>query len=995
MSRGASRRSQQQGARTRHSSEALTRRKSSRRHRASSAIPIVDPLSFKPSPPKKKLLNTPWAKYGRPAPQKRERNLARLPSEDLPENLDLIDKTLDNIYKVIVGAPPDTPGGPPSSIRGGQRGGAGGPHYPFSSAGEGDNERQFFHPRAIGNAREEGAPLNRTPTQIKRQVLNEAAKAFATGRPPVTRRRASHVPGAEAPGGPQGQEGARPHGMKKGPPEGAPFSSDEEEEDGRRKGPLPLPSRGKQAMMKRGKITQLSDVVPDLNDINEQEGPPKEKGGPKGGGARGAPKEEGPLKQGGDPFSRGDTLKAMGTKPLDLTKVLNKHAKENVPKLSPEELKQLEEEEGPDTSDDEDEGPFFGRPPRGLPVKKGKTPAAPPQRGPKEGGASKGASVGAQKKQSIPKGGGAPKGGPLGGGPLPPPPSRQSLEAIPAIPTEGPPGGPSLGGGPPKGGPSAEGEEEPPDAGGAPKEETGGPPKEEGGGKSWWAPLLQAPLLGIGLGGEGAPEATPEGAPPTGREPLKTPKAADKILRAAQGTMWNGKNRNNNDITRRIAETREQQMQQQQKLQQDQQQQQQHQRQQNQKQQQVGPLMGTPLSQPQWVGAPQGGPSRGPPPPPPSAFLPIGGPPSVTATLPAGAPQTQQPPFVQPSPEAFVPGGVLMPQGAAPPAPMLQGAPPPPRGNKGKKKAKEAAAKRTAAAATTTTTGLTPETGIYHETNLLSPSAEAEIEDNTFTWRGLQGPPPQQTHRQQTVLMPPVPQPAPPGVPTGPPGHSMGAPTGAPTGGPLAVPLVPLKGYPGAIGNFEGLWRIWMNQEEALHIGEMPPGFEYKDEGFGGPQVLEDRMPMGPLYPHEEAATGAPEARGMPQGPPEAYTVAFKAKPKPSGELLPYYNQQGSGCPLVYEVLKEGPLDSATASGGPATAQGTGWGPYGGPYPSMGTSSLYPSVDPADPFRGGAGGPIRGGGNYVADPFGAAVRASQGFDRFWDLMQKHTIRSSY
>ncbi|PFH34095.1 hypothetical protein BESB_072470 [Besnoitia besnoiti] len=71
-------------------------------------LKIIDPLEFKPPPKNKKLADTDWAKYGRPAPRiAREQREQLKPQVTADEDLDAFDWALDKIYRVVVGGHPD------------------------------------------------------------------------------------------------------------------------------------------------------------------------------------------------------------------------------------------------------------------------------------------------------------------------------------------------------------------------------------------------------------------------------------------------------------------------------------------------------------------------------------------------------------------------------------------------------------------------------------------------------------------------------------------------------------------------------------------------------------------------------------------------------------------------------------------------------------------------------------------------------------------------
>ncbi|KEP63609.1 UNVERIFIED_CONTAM: hypothetical protein HHA_310970 [Hammondia hammondi] len=73
-----------------------------------SNLKMVDPLEFKPPPRKKKLADTDWAKYGRPAPRiGREHREQLRPQVTADRDLDAFDWALDKIYHIVVGGHPD------------------------------------------------------------------------------------------------------------------------------------------------------------------------------------------------------------------------------------------------------------------------------------------------------------------------------------------------------------------------------------------------------------------------------------------------------------------------------------------------------------------------------------------------------------------------------------------------------------------------------------------------------------------------------------------------------------------------------------------------------------------------------------------------------------------------------------------------------------------------------------------------------------------------
>ncbi|XP_026191138.1 uncharacterized protein LOC113146834 [Cyclospora cayetanensis] len=433
------------GASRRHKSEALARRKSTKGRRSSSTIPIIDPLSFKPPPVKKKLLDTAWAKYGRPPPQRRERNLVRLPSADMPENLDLVDRTLDGLYKVIVGKPLHSPLS--SDVRGGHAGEAWG--VPSSASDRimaADNERLRVPASAAAQNR---YSLKRTSSQLQREVMTEAAQAFAvTGRPTVTRR---------GRGGGGRLQSSRAKGREE--------LSEQVDDGGLLQSSGAAHAKGGQCVTKPGKAQALSTLDKAAKEKRAPRMPPLE-GKPEGLSIR------------------AETLKAVGSKPLDLSKVTNRHAHDTVPRLSPEELRQLNT-----TAENLSEVESCHKPPCSP-----GTPSAGSQKLTSARGLQK------TKKaffETHPRGPSAP-----------PSPSAHSLSlAVPLVPPEaaskassykattaprgakGPPA-------PSTGGYSLRVAEGPSEDDGGPSEEDGESSDEDG--NAWWAPFLPVPLFGPG-----------------------------------------------------------------------------------------------------------------------------------------------------------------------------------------------------------------------------------------------------------------------------------------------------------------------------------------------------------------------------------------------------------------------------------------------------------------------------------------------------------------
>ncbi|CDJ45306.1 hypothetical protein, conserved [Eimeria tenella] len=223
--------------------------------------------------------------------------------------------------------------------------------------------------------------------------------------------------------------------------------------------------------------------------------------------------------------------------------------------------------------------------------------------------------------------------------------------------------------------------------------------------------------------------------------------------------------------------------------------------------------------------------------------------------------------------------------------------------------------------------------------------------------------------------------PATEGPPVGPPSPVGGpspvrapSPVGGPAGGPrrggppsrgALVAMKPLREFPGVSANFDGLWQIWLRQQEALSIEDVPP------LGAGGPSST---LPEGapPARQSGGAPSGAPpggpqkEAPGGPQeGPPETYRVMLNAS-----------NAEDE---LVYDVYKEQPLPDPVAAAAAAAAA------TAAPPPSV-----YPSEDPlGPPATWGAPGPP------PVDPFASAVGASEGFNTFWERMQRNRAQQYY
>ncbi|OEH78880.1 hypothetical protein cyc_02896 [Cyclospora cayetanensis] len=471
------------GASRRHKSEALARRKSTKGRRSSSTIPIIDPLSFKPPPVKKKLLDTAWAKYGRPPPQRRERNLVRLPSADMPENLDLVDRTLDGLYKVIVGKPLHSPLS--SDVRGGHAGEAWG--VPSSASDRimaADNERLRVPASAAAQNR---YSLKRTSSQLQREVMTEAAQAFAvTGRPTVTRR---------GRGGGGRLQSSRAKGREE--------LSEQVDDGGLLQSSGAAHAKGGQCVTKPGKAQALSTLDKAAKEKRAPRMPPLE-GKPEGLSIR------------------AETLKAVGSKPLDLSKVTNRHAHDTVPRLSPEELRQLNT-----TAENLSEVESCHKPPCSP-----GTPSAGSQKLTSARGLQK------TKKaffETHPRGPSAP-----------PSPSAHSLSlAVPLVPPEaaskassykattaprgakGPPA-------PSTGGYSLRVAEGPSEDDGGPSEEDGESSDEDG--NAWWAPFLPVPLFGPGKDDKRAEE---RGVVEDGeKEPPRTPHAVENILKETQNVPW-------------------------------------------------------------------------------------------------------------------------------------------------------------------------------------------------------------------------------------------------------------------------------------------------------------------------------------------------------------------------------------------------------------------------------------------------------------------------
>ncbi|KAL8430249.1 hypothetical protein ACSSS7_006033 [Eimeria intestinalis] len=911
----------------RHSSEGLHRRRSSRRKQDSStpSIPLVDPLSFKPKAPKKKLLDTPWATYGRPPPQKRERNLVRLPSEDQPENLDVVDKALDKIYKVIVGPPlpsdiSDASGPPPSSSL-----------LPassvISSLPDSDRRASSETLQVIGDVRGRGAePLHhRVGSQLQRQVLLEASQAFAnTGRPKISRKAAGKrvEVGWGIPGPPSAAKG-------EGSKWGGPF--------GEQKGPQAAPPRSGKAFMKRGLVKQLASEDED--------------GWDRGRGKEAAKRKEAAAGDGGPPLKAGySSFKAAGGGPLDLSKVKNKHASEKVPQLTPAELRELTSlDQEANTSDDDDDDDFtfgWGASQERAPPASSQLVGGPPPRG------VRGSSTMSSK------------------GPPPPPPSgdrgadkdRQDKSLplpnldVRGIPTE-PPGGPlskqTAGGPPDQEGDGAPAEREG-ESGEGEDGDVDGKNKEK---KSWWKPLLDAPMV-LGLEGwRGGPQGPPEGAPlPDEKDLPRTPKAAARLLKEAQDMQWEQAQkeaaRNNQpdgdsvtQLQQELQQQQQQEEQQQQKLQENQKQQGQQQKQQRKQQEQLNTRLrpgGSPPKAPK--GSSSKGAPKGPPPPPPPPHLRSGAP-----RVPKWGTPLMLPPPAQAKDGGFEAEAPQKVKLISNEAPFYEG----PQESRLQEKLERDRGVPSVDKGGPPNWSFPPE-AVKGQLDPSSPASTAE------------GPPPAQLNS---------------GGPPPPPTTYWGAPAT----GVAGVPLVPLKGFPGAWGNFDGLWDLWLSRED--RAGEVPP-LPHADwgRGRGGPPYIQQgaRQPALPAswqpgeandFSYQQGRPPAPTvdaaSREGPQGPPQTYTVRLRsgaglaAAEGAAAAAGAAAAEQGVKGPFIYEVLQQGPTSAAA------------WEP-----PS--SKRVYP---PAEEYTGGA--PSPDGGPLTRDPFNEAVTASQGFSQFWDLMQQH------
>ncbi|CBZ55072.1 conserved hypothetical protein [Neospora caninum Liverpool] len=220
-----------------------------------SNLKFVDPLDFKPPPRKKKLADTDWAKYGRPAPRiAREQREQLRPQVTADADLDAFDWALDKIYHIVVGGHPD-------------------------EAEKKENE---------GLLKDASSP-DGSPPEDKDKTTTPAEHPGPDGTAPVISVTAASPLEPQSPASPQ-------------PPKTPNAVHDH-------------------------KFVAAATETP-FGKLGRPEVPRRPR--------------KSVATQAGLLSTRQATLKLLSTKPLDLSKVQNRHKGAPVPNLSPEELKQLE-----------------------------------------------------------------------------------------------------------------------------------------------------------------------------------------------------------------------------------------------------------------------------------------------------------------------------------------------------------------------------------------------------------------------------------------------------------------------------------------------------------------------------------------------------------------------------------------------------------------------------------------------------------------------------
>ncbi|PHJ23778.1 serine-rich adhesin platelets domain-containing [Cystoisospora suis] len=273
----------------------------------SNNLKVVDPLEFKAPPKTKKLADTDWAKYGRPAPRiarEQREQLKPLPTAD--EERDVFDRAIDKIYNIVVGGPPEE-AKTPAKEEGGQQADAKEPSDGKGTLSPTGAESRGNDRKSSAEQMDESADQHNTELPV---IAVTAASPHTTLVSPEPR-----TPAA----GPRSPKAVQEHGLLVAA------------------GNTAFGTLGRPPVSRRTPRSGRNTPAASPN----ARGPPPP---PPASLSTSATAECAPQK-----FPTREAIKRkMSTKPLDLSKVPNKHKNAPVPTLSPEEVRDL-------SSDSEDE----------------------------------------------------------------------------------------------------------------------------------------------------------------------------------------------------------------------------------------------------------------------------------------------------------------------------------------------------------------------------------------------------------------------------------------------------------------------------------------------------------------------------------------------------------------------------------------------------------------------------------------------------------------